>query len=170
MITSEFDVQAKVKMQNGVTVVYLSGRVDVETAEPFRAACLRELRGQKIIFDFSALIFVGSQGLLPFLETLQNFHELNERESLGGEFKFTGVGCDFRKLFAATPLSVISVFETVDGATASFYLPKISVQTASHSATTAEPLSQDYISLRPSLPVTDKKSAETYDPDADSDY
>jgi anti-anti-sigma factor len=111
-------MQARVKVQNEISVVYLSGRVDVETAEPFRAACLRELKGKRIIFDFSGLLFVGSQGLLPFLETLQSFHDLSP-----GSFKFTGVGVEFRKLFSATPLSVVPIHDTIDQAITAFYTP-----------------------------------------------
>ena len=114
-------MQAQVKMQNDIFVVSLKGRIDVETAEPFRAACLRELRGKRIVFDFSELLFVGSQGVLPFLETLQSFHD-----SAPGCFKISGVGPDFRKLLAATPLCVVAIYDTVDGAMAAFYRPAAS--------------------------------------------
>ncbi len=157
-------MRAKLKKQNGVLVVALSGRVDVETAEPFRAACARELRGHKIIFDFSSLAFVGSQGLLPFLETLQNFYD-----SCGGDFKFSGVGTDFRKLFAATPLNVVPIFETVDGATAAFYLPKdSSVTTASaHGPAQSTLASIDYVAYRPESPGAHKKTSGSHEPDDD---
>ncbi len=158
-------MQAKLKNQSGVLVVSLSGRVDVETAEPFRAACGKELRGHKIVFDFTSLAFVGSQGLLPFLETLQCFYETSD-----GDFKFCGVGTDFRKLFAATPLNVVPIFETIDGATAAFYLPKAS--TAILSASVPAPLkSIDYLAYRPERPDSpdsssvDKAKSGSLEPD-----
>lgn len=111
-------MQALTKIENDIVIVALNGRVDVETAEPFRAACVRELRGKKVVFDFSKLSFVGSQGILPFLETMQTLHELAP-----GSFKFSGVGIEFRKVFAATPLNVVEFHETVSQALGAFALP-----------------------------------------------
>lgn len=99
-------MQARIARQGEIVIVHLSGRVDVETAEPFREACLKHLVRERVVFDFRHLSFVGSSGILPFLETMQDFAK---GSSYG--FKFSGVGSEFRKVFAATPLSVVEIFE-----------------------------------------------------------
>ncbi|MES2966026.1 MAG: STAS domain-containing protein [Bdellovibrionota bacterium] len=116
-------MQARMIRENNVIVVHLSGRVDVETAVPFRDACLNRLAGQKVVFDFKALSFVGSSGILPFLETMQAFNIANP-----GNTKFSGVGSEFRKVFAATPLSVIEIHETATGAVHAFVNPQPQIQ------------------------------------------
>ena len=66
-------MQARISHQGEVMVIHLSGRVDVETAQPFREACLNQIKAKKVVFDFQNLSFVGSSGILPFLDTLQSF-------------------------------------------------------------------------------------------------
>jgi anti-anti-sigma factor len=112
-------MQARMIRENNVVVVHLSGRVDVETAVPFRDACLNRLASQRVVFDFTALSFVGSSGILPFLETMQAFNIANP-----GNTKFSGVGSEFRKVFAATPLSVIEIHETASTAVNAFLNPQ----------------------------------------------
>ena len=109
----------------GVIVVQLSGRVDVETAEPFRKVCLNRLRGARVVFDFSQLSFVGSSGILPFLETLQSFAESNSHR-----FKLSGVGSEFRRVFAATPLQTIEIYETSQQAIGAYLNPSAAAAAA----------------------------------------
>ncbi len=123
-------MQARMIRENNVVVVHLSGRVDVETAVPFRDACLNRLAGQRVVFDFKALSFVGSSGILPFLETMQAFNIANP-----GNTKFSGVGSEFKKVFAATPLCVIEVLETASAGVNAFLNPQpIAVVAATPSA------------------------------------
>ncbi len=110
-------MQARINVQNDITIVALSGRVDVETAEPFRAALGCELKGKRLVLDFRALSFVGSQGILPFLEALQSLQETHR-----GRFKLSGVGTDFKKIFATTPLSNVEIYETIDHAVIAFLI------------------------------------------------
>ena len=161
-------MQARIKVQNEVTIVQLTGRVDVETAEPFRAVCLRDFRGLRLVFDFSGLSFVGSQGILPFLETFQVLQETDP-----DSFKFSGMGVEFRRVFEATPLSLISCFETVDGAVASFYLPKTNViplATAVSTAVSAVPMANQFLSYR-AAPTDDgsKTTSDSFESDEELD-
>jgi anti-anti-sigma factor len=156
-------MQARVKMQNEICVIYLGGRVDVETAVPFRAACLRELKGKRIVFDFSGLHFVGSQGLLPFLETLQSFHDMAP-----GSFKFSGVGVEFRKLFAATPLSAVEVYVTSEQAVMSFYAPVLAPIVSAERAIEPAPLAPDeFIAYRSEPSAVEMKTSGSIEPDED---
>ena len=132
-------MQARMIQERNVVIVHLSGRVDVETAVPFRDACLNRLSGQRVVFDFQSLSFVGSCGILPFLETMQAFHVSNP-----GGVKFSGVGTEFKKVFAATPLHTIEIFETASLAVDAFINPRPKVQAAS--AITAAPMADPSLS------------------------
>lgn len=100
-------MQARIAQEGGVLVVHLSGHIDVETAEPFHHACQSQLMNHKVVFDFSQLNFVGSSGLLPFLETLQDFSNANP-----SGFKLSGVGSEFKRLFGASPLASVEIYES----------------------------------------------------------
>lgn len=112
-------MQARVAREGEVWVIHLSGRLDVETAEPFRKACLNHLHGKKVVFDFRMLSFVGSSGILPFLETMQEYAGKN-----ADAFKFSGVGPEFKKVFAATPLSAIEIFDSIPLAVGALLNPR----------------------------------------------
>ncbi len=156
-------MQARIKNHNEVTIVALSGRVDVETAPPFRAACFREFRGKRLVFDFADLSFVGSQGILPFLETFQVFNE-----TAPGSFKFCRMGLEFRRVFAATPLNCVELYETIEGAVASFYLPKVE-STALVTAFEAAPLAEGYLCYKPEPVEEAKKTSDSFESDDDLD-
>lgn len=100
-------MQARITQDGEWVVVHLMGRLDVETAGPFRQACLSQLVDKKVIFNFRDLSFVGSSGILPFLETMQDFMKTNRRG-----LRFCGVGSEFQKVLSATSLHVIEVFDS----------------------------------------------------------
>jgi anti-anti-sigma factor len=112
-------MEARLSEDREVLVVRLSGRVDIETARLFRHACAHRLTGKKVVFDFRDLSFVGSSGILPFLESMQEFASSNEHA-----FKLSGVGVEFKKIFAATPLCVIDIFDTDSQAVSAYLNPK----------------------------------------------
>lgn len=99
-----------------VVVVNLSGRINMEFTEPFRKACLRDIaqRADKIIFDLKDLSFVGSNGIMPFVKTLNDLAMTQSKQ-----LRFCRVGSEFQKVFAASALSSIQIFDTTDSAIAS---------------------------------------------------
>ncbi len=106
-------MEAKVQRRNGVTVVNLKGFIDVETAIPFRDACIKSL-GQantKVVFNLEGLNFVGSNGIIPFVETL---HDLCDQEAV--QIKFCKVSAEFQKIFKASPLRDVEIFSDENGA------------------------------------------------------
>lgn len=111
-------MQAKVQIRGEVTIVELKGRVDIEVTEAFRKQCLGALMGRKVVFDLSGLNFVGSTGILPFLESMQDFAIKNPHA-----YKLCQVGSEFKKIFLATSLSHIEIFENVDMAAHAYQLP-----------------------------------------------
>jgi anti-anti-sigma factor len=113
-------MQARIARVGEIVVVHLNGRVDVETAEPFRRACNEFLLKEKVVFDFKDLGFVGSSGILPFLETMQAFAQKN-----ANRFKFSGVGSEFKKVFAATSLNTVEIYDTHQQAVHAFVSPPV---------------------------------------------
>ena len=122
-------MQARFKNENDIKIVELFGRVEIEASESFRANCLNGLQGQKVIFDLAGLNFVGSTGILAFLESLQDFAMQNPNR-----FKFCHVGSEFKKIFAATSLNCIEVFESLQMAVTAYQ----SIQTSDN--VVAEPI------------------------------
>ncbi len=99
-------MEARVLKKNGVTVVNLKGFIDVETAEPFRQACLKSLaKSGKVVFNLEELNFVGSHGILPFVETL---NDLCDQPAV--QIKFCRVSSEFQKIFKASPLRDVEIF------------------------------------------------------------
>ena len=109
-------MKAKLSKVDDVVVVNLSGRINMEYTAPFRDACLRDIaqRSDKIVFDLKDLSFVGSNGIMPFVSTLNDLAALSTKE-----LRFCGVGAEFKKIFAASPLAEIKIFDNQDGAIAS---------------------------------------------------
>ena len=87
-------MEAKVENRDGVYVVSLSGQMDFESADSLKAQCLQALGQKNVIFNLGQLNFVGSSGITPFLELLQEMSR-----QLGGRFKICSVGIEFMRLF-----------------------------------------------------------------------
>ncbi|MBX3022518.1 MAG: anti-sigma factor antagonist [Bdellovibrionales bacterium] len=111
-------MQANFAKRGGVVVVELTGRLSFENSEPFRRTCLERLVREKVVFDLSHLNFVGSLGLKDFVETL----DVMARQS-GAGVKFCGVSSEFRRLFEATSLRGLEIFDSTEKAIQSFARP-----------------------------------------------
>jgi anti-anti-sigma factor len=110
-------MEAHFEVRGEVMVVELKGRLDFETTEPFRKTCWEHLLGAKVVFDLKNLNFVGSLGLTDFVDTLDHM----AKESRLG-IKFSGVGSEFRRLFEASGISRLEIYENQDKAIQSFTL------------------------------------------------
>jgi anti-anti-sigma factor len=104
-------MQARLSEMGEVVVVRLIGRVGVEATDRFRDACATRLAGRKVVFDFKQLSFVGSSGLVPFLETLQSFARCS-----AAAVGFSAVGPEFQRLLSATALGAIPAFAEAEEA------------------------------------------------------
>ncbi|MCB9026806.1 MAG: STAS domain-containing protein [Bdellovibrionaceae bacterium] len=113
-------MQAKVEIKEGVTVFHLSGRIDFEAADRFRETCLRMPQDQKLVFNLESLSFVGSCGITPFIETMQDLFLQNQ-----GRLKLCRVGVEFRKVIESSKIKNIEVYEDVDTARIAFLKPPI---------------------------------------------
>ena len=109
-------MKAHLAMKDDVVVVNLSGRINMEYTDIFREACLNDIgiRANKIIFNLKELNFVGSNGIIPFVNAISALAE-NKNKQL----RFCGVGSEFKKIFAASPLASVQILDSIDGAFAS---------------------------------------------------
>ncbi len=85
--------------QKEILIVHLSGQIDAESVDLFRQACRGPLGGRPVLFNFEHLSFIGSTGLRPFLESLNDL-----TKSAGSDVRFCEVRNDFRQILSATPL------------------------------------------------------------------
>lgn len=90
----------------GVTVIEFSGRLDVETSQAFKALCGR-LGHQRVTFNMRKLSFVGSTGIVTFMEALRDSVHLHQ-----AQINFCEVGLDFSKLIMASPLRYVGIHES----------------------------------------------------------
>ncbi|MCB0342605.1 MAG: STAS domain-containing protein [Pseudobdellovibrionaceae bacterium] len=97
-------MDAKIEEFGDIIVVRLGGFMDFESADAFRANCVRHFSGKKVIFNLTGLSFIGSSGITPFVEGLADLTK-NNKEGL----RFCGVGAEFRRVFRAN--SVIRQME-----------------------------------------------------------
>jgi anti-anti-sigma factor len=108
-------MEARIAVRGEVVVVELKGRLDFETAVPFRRTCLERLTRERVVFDLRHLNFVGSLGLKDFVGTLDDLARANQTG-----VRFCGVSSEFRRLFEASGLANYEFFENQEGAIQSF--------------------------------------------------
>lgn len=115
-------MQAKIRKDGDITVVELKGRLDFETAEPFRETCNDVLANSKVVFNLSELSFVGSSGIGAFVNTLRDFSRNNAVPP-----RFCAVRTEFQKVFKATDEAAFRLFEDEPTALGSFIeeIPKV---------------------------------------------
>ncbi|HEX4923739.1 MAG TPA: STAS domain-containing protein [Bdellovibrionales bacterium] len=111
-------MKAEVSKQGDITIVNLKGHLDFETAEPFRRTFLSKLRNEKVIFNFQELSFVGSSGITLFFDLLNEFAARVEVKP-----KFCGMGSEFKKIFAASALAELQIYDSPVSAVTSFTMP-----------------------------------------------
>jgi anti-anti-sigma factor len=108
-------MEAKIALMGTVTIVELEGRLDFETALPFRRTCFEHLIHRPVVLDLKKLSFVGSLGIADFIETIEG---LFEKTAIG--VKLCGVSSEFKRLFETSKISGLEFFESKTQALASF--------------------------------------------------
>ena len=112
-------MEAKIKQESDVQVIRLSGRMTLDTVNQFQTACLTKLINSKIVINMRELSFVGSNGIIIFLETLGQLAEAKT-----SCVKLCGVRSEFLKVFAANEMNMIEVYEDERKALVSFIYPQ----------------------------------------------
>ena len=64
-----------------------------------------------MVFNLEGLNFVGSNGILPFMETLEELRKVSNVE-----VRFCKVSSEFQKIFSASPLKDVEIFSDENGA------------------------------------------------------
>ncbi len=105
----------KLVLDGEITVVSLSGKIEVEKAQAFKAACLRSFANRKVVFCMKKLNFVGSSGIQSFFGVL---NDLNSSNKLN--VKIAGLNQDFARLYQFADCSHLELHESIEGAIQSF--------------------------------------------------
>lgn len=108
-------MEAKLKNQGEITIVTISGSLDIERTQPFREACLKHFLSKKVIFNMEQASFVGSTGLQSFIDTLK---VLTSENSHG--MKVVCVKSEFKRIFQNIEHQKFQVFDDEAAAIASF--------------------------------------------------
>jgi anti-anti-sigma factor len=109
-------MKALIKQEGEVFVIHLKGHVDMDSTEPFRKTVLSHLKKEKVIFNLNELSFVGSNGITPFIETLVELTNLGQ-----GRVHFCHLSSEFQRIFEASDIQDLRIFENETTAKSSFY-------------------------------------------------
>ncbi len=103
----------------GVCVVELGGNVDFESADCLNTKMLDFIENKKVVFNLEKLSFVGSCGVLTFLEAMVKIAQNHKLEA-----KFCGVGGEFLQLFQNSGLNTMQLYPNAKQAVESFNTQK----------------------------------------------
>ena len=110
-------MEASVEQRGEVIAVHISGSVDGLTAEDLQRVFSSEVEAghHNLVADFGAVDYTSSAGLRVLLATLKR------TRSRGGDLRLAGPNPEVRKVLDLSGFtSILSVFDTVDDAVASF--------------------------------------------------
>lgn len=137
-------MEAWIERSGEVVIIHLRGKVNYDANTPFRDHCAKHLRHEKVLFNFRELQFVGSIGITDFVATLSDLTNTS-----AGKVKFCGVGSEFRRLFEASPIHDLQIFDSLEKGISSFHglpvtpLPRLSVDDP------ADMLSSEMVGAKP---------------------
>lgn len=90
-----------------VCVVNFNGHIDFESADVFKLWGHSFFEHKKVIFNLEGLSFVGSCGVIPFLETLVQLSSQNPHHT-----KVCGAGSEFVKIFESKGLHKLQMYDS----------------------------------------------------------
>jgi anti-anti-sigma factor len=111
-------MEAKFYQSGEVTVVALSGRLEIEKTHAFRHACLSGLQGKRVVFCMKDLHFVGSTGIQGYFQIIREFSHLNSFKA-----KIATLKPDFQRLWFYNGAQEVEVHESLANAMTSFQMP-----------------------------------------------
>ena len=110
-------MKTSVDQRGDVITVHISGSVDGLTAEDLQRVFSSQVEAghHNLVADFGAVDYTSSAGLRVLLATLKR------TRSRGGDLRLAGPNPEVRKVLDLSGFtSILSVFDTVDDAVASF--------------------------------------------------
>lgn len=108
-------MEIKVVLDGSISVVSLSGRIEIEKNQFFKQACLNKFSDRKVVFCMKNLSFVGSSGIQNFFNVL---NEINKTNKIN--LKIAGLNPDFQRLFNFSECPNLEVHDSIEGAIQSF--------------------------------------------------
>ena len=120
-------MKATHKLIDDIDVIFLSGKLDLTGAEELNEVCINNFKGNKIIFSFEQLSFVGSTGITVFLDMVRVLRKLIDHP-----IKFTHLSSEYQKIFSANILEHYESFRSVQEAVISFNPPNQVLNTEPH--------------------------------------
>jgi anti-anti-sigma factor len=115
-------MEAKFYQTGEVTIVALSGRLEIEKAQAFRQACMSSLRGKKVVFCMKDLHFVGSTGIQGYFQIIREFSQGNDFKAKVADLK-----PDFQRLWFFAGTQEVEVHQNVAGALTSYQMPAYTI-------------------------------------------
>ena len=73
-------MDSKVRCEQGVYIVNLSGIILLETVDDFKRICIEHLLDKHTIFNLNELSFVGSTGITVFLESIKRIYNARDKK------------------------------------------------------------------------------------------
>lgn len=108
-------MEIKLVLDGDISVVALSGRIEIEKNHFFKKACLEKFSDKKVVFCMKNLNFVGSSGIQNFFCLLNDLNATNKVS-----VKIAGLTPDFKRLFSFSEYSTLEMHESIEGALQSF--------------------------------------------------
>ena len=105
-------MEVKSSQQNGVTVIQVTGEVNISTSPDLKKS-FEKLPSQKVIIDLEKVGYVDSSGLATLVEILK------KSKSQGGQLALAGLSDKVKSLFEITKLDkLFSIFPNQQAALA----------------------------------------------------
>lgn len=105
----------KLILDGEITILSLSGRIEIEKTQNFRKVCEQKFKNKKVVFCMKNLNFVGSSGI-------QNFFSAIDQLNTDPQFnvKIAGLNPDFQRIFNFSACANLQMHESIEGALQSF--------------------------------------------------
>lgn len=107
-------MQAKLHVQGDITVVSISGKLQIEKTQHLKKVFEENLSDKKVVFCLDQLSFVGSSGIQSFFNLLSDFKASGKMD-----VKVAGLRPDFLRLWSFGARQ-IELHENVEQAVESF--------------------------------------------------
>ena len=102
-------------LQHDIIIIHLKDFLNFETSIVFEKDYLSTIHSKKVIFNFAKLQFVGSCGLVAFIQTLNKFCQHNQPRP-----KFTCVSTEFIKFMSVNGFEPEDFYDSIDIAIRSY--------------------------------------------------
>lgn len=110
-------MSVKVENKNGLSVCYVEGEIDINSAPAIKKSFDKLLgsKAPKIIINLSKVTYVDSSGLATLVEILKNMR------SYGGKLRLTNLSTKIKSLFEITKLEkLFDIMPSEEEAVATF--------------------------------------------------